>query len=444
MKYNLMYRINSFLILLFILTTLLFSCTPELDEKGNFAEWDDPTFHETSLYQLEILNCFLELQNVSIEFYSDQMDTIIYVNSIDQILNIEIPEYFVEGYLIIEPMEHDQVILYYAGDTQLMPSGIEFRNFTNGMHEDFEPTELFHITGRLVDKYGNPVANMPYSAKSYEDPNYETYGCYETSADGNLSIISKFNPVFDSVEIRIFDYERYCENFSLKVENKLQNNLNEILFNVDPRPYIEINVSDNSACNDLLSVRSYFLNQICSMERGQDPLGRIQVPYCPIYIPGDTIISHKVIFVGTCNEDYSRFDGIAHSVEPNPTDYNMDSCVPDGFFFEVTINGQTEYYDGVEYNVAEDKFEGFGFDHLTTEQNSIYNQQGFGCNDIESFTVYSKFEMDFTNPSNWEIDKALLMHNFLDNDFQLVGVITNHQNTDSSSRIRIRYNVPKI
>jgi len=204
-----------------------------------------------------------------------------------------------------------------------------------------------------------------------------------------------------------------------------------------PLEEFKINIIDTSICNKNLKFTSYFITQrnysICN-----EDLGEYSVPWCHIH----PSMEFPTLFACTFNSDYSSFDGVTYVDGIDPQTHNFNSCTPDGYFFEMTGPLGTRIFDNVKFDTISGLFQHPNFIYQDVEENDFLNQECLPseCAHGDNFKSFEEYRLIYELEPDWAFPDDIMMHNFIDSDTELVGVITNYRDTE----FKVRYRVPKI
>ena len=425
-----------------LLTCLLaFSCTSELDETKTFTELADPTYLDADLYRLQITPT-IEDQEVTVKLISDEFELTQSIFLLDNILSIEIPNAFDSGYILIGIDRRKTIVLEYENDISLLPEFFEPPLFgPYNEIENFNADSLIKITGRVVDENNIPLEGMTYHISFWGDGVVEFHGMQTTDEEGTISYITTFRDTFNRVIIDIKKPGDLCSE-TLNIDRDIDSqviNLGDQVFEKTELSVLELNVRDVSQCQEELKVTGYYLTQrnysVCHQE-----LDEVGITYCENSVI--TVEPTTPLFVCTHTPSFTHFDGYTYLSNPLSTNHEFDSCLPAGFFFEMTNDFGQILVDGVVYDTTLNRFSHQDLEFGLVKEDDFYNHDcgESECDSEYHFNAYQTFQMSYTPDLNWQTSSHLFMHNFVDNEDELVGIMTNYNNSD----FKIRYRIPKI
>jgi len=433
------------LLLSVIVILSFFACAKEIDETiPKQTILGDPELRDETLVSSIVKNFDGNaIPDATIKFVADNYEKQIESDDNGH-FQFTVPSDIKNGFIVIAKEQHDRVIVNYDNSNLVISRDIRLpgNQEISNIDLSFDLNNSFHITGRLVDEFGQALSNMEYYAAGIlSNGKYKDFGHYFTDASGMFSILDEKENGVTFFTFNARSSEEICSETVMEsiAEQLPMLPLDDLVFINESESEITVDVNQSMCNEDVLAKLYYPYQQDLGLKN--IPLGEVDFPFCSNY-------NNSVVYIGFEDATGNNFNGGFYDDDAQLNNYLYSSCTPSDFFFDINYDGTQETLD-VQFDTTRNTFAfNIGNDkiYLDLEVSTWPSSECLNSNcDSHTFvlTAFKRFALQYNSTIDFSYDDGdVFMDNVVNNDAEISGVIMSIN--ENKPPLKIRFRVEKI
>jgi len=343
---------NTLILHAWFLVLVAIACTKEIDETKNEIIIDDPVLGKLiSLKGIVTDSLGTPLSQASVKAVFGDFE---YLTETDQkgAYQIGIPETKKEGYLIAVKKDYSRSVLEINTEYPELQHHYlnrQLGNLPETVFESFSATNLFLITGRVIDSNGQPIAGQLVSVWSFSNDLPSGFFSHGSALSNHLGLFAVLGQKGSYERDLVFSYTKNgsCRNLFSKEFDASQPLilLGDLEIDLNQQSTSQaLSIKEEGCYSDLL-YWSFIAEDIVASLAGSTQKPTI-ISYC-------NNLETEYFFIGGNTWQTSRhFEGKFYSINHPPDIIEIDYCKPEGIFFNGSIGTESFSYSEAEYNEA--------------------------------------------------------------------------------------------